>query len=364
MTWNQVEEICSALNQLNPYDKSVVGEILKIEDCNYDRSGNQHQLYGLAVSAKRYCVYKRHNRKLKMIKPSEHGLGFLYLPDRRKRYAPEDCKDRDNSYPCWVVEAWERMLADHFRNLADPQSAVVQDDLWFEDFPAVMRIRITTPSVMNALRERDPEAAKPYNFALSPILIEAPPNCTLISSFNKLPERWRTQDYTEIHSLKTVKLFRKYKGVKLVPQTIRHVLWRHFLHPEDKSLAPDGQHCSACTRGLLIRRPIQASTPFQFMGKEIERKVQEGEDISIVESNGPLVYQANRTRNTHAADPGLILRAQRFGLRRLARVSGVSPHAVERFLRGERVFPKTRERMTKAVLKLERSKRKRENLKA
>jgi hypothetical protein len=142
--------------------------------------------------------------------------------------------------------------------------------------------------------------------------------------------------------------------VELVPQTIRHVLWRHFLHPEDKSLAPDGQRCSAYTRGLLIRRPIQALDPFQFMGKEIERKAQEGEDISVVENRKPITYQARRTRNTHAADPGLILRARRFPLRLIMRESGLSQHAIERFLRGERVFPKTRARIAEAVLRLER----------
>lgn len=96
--------------------------------------------------------------------------------------------------------------------------------------------------------------------------------------------------------------------------------------------------------------------PFQFVGKEIERKAQEGEDISVVESGGPITYQAHRTQNTHASDPGLILRAKRFPLRQLSREAGVSQHAVERFLHGDRVHPKTRAAMMKAVLKLERAK--------
>jgi hypothetical protein len=92
------------------------------------------------------------------------------------------------------------------------------------------------------------------------------------------------------------------------------------------------------------------------MGKEIERKAQEGEDISIVENGGPITYQANRTRNTHAGDAGLILRARRFPLREMMRESGLSQHAVERFLRGDRVFPGTRARIMKTVQKLERAK--------
>lgn len=95
-------------------------------------------------------------------------------------------------------------------------------------------------------------------------------------------------------------------------------------------------------------------TPFLFMDKEIERKGQEGEDISIIENSGPMTYSARRTKNTYAADPALIVRARRFPLRKLIGTSGASQHAVERFLEGHRLFPKTRARMINALLKLER----------
>jgi hypothetical protein len=131
VTWKQVEQICAKLNRLNPYNKKLVGEILKIEDCNYDRAKNQHQLYGLAVSAKRYVIYTRRKSKIEIIKPSEHGLGIVYVPDKRKRYTPKDCKDRDTSYPRWIVEAWERLLDDYFRSVSDPENALVSHELWF-----------------------------------------------------------------------------------------------------------------------------------------------------------------------------------------------------------------------------------------
>src|ERR1700733_7733113 len=83
---------------------------------------------------------------------------------------------------------------------------------WFDDLPAVMRLRITTPMVMKALRKLDPNAARPFNFAISPILTEHIANCTLISKFNKHPETWMTQEYTEIHSGKKVKLNGKFAG--------------------------------------------------------------------------------------------------------------------------------------------------------
>ena len=135
IAWKEVEEICDELNHLNPYDPKLVGEILKIEDCNYDRAGNQHQLYGLAVSAKRYVVYKRKKDGIEIIKPSEHGLGIVFVPDKRKRYKPEDCKDQETDYPRWIVEAWARLLDDHFRKIKDPEDALLTRELWFDKLP-------------------------------------------------------------------------------------------------------------------------------------------------------------------------------------------------------------------------------------
>lgn len=159
-------------------------------------------------------------------------------------------------------------------------------------------------------------------------------------------------------NLKTLKLFGRYKGKELLPQTLSAIVWRHYLHPEDKSLAPDGERCGPYTRGLLRRRPIQAIIPFVYIGKEIERKAQEGEDISVAENAGPMKYQSGQTLNTRAADPALIQRGKRFGVRQLIRASGAHQRAVERFLRGARVHPSTRTRLAKAIEKLEKEARK------
>lgn len=54
------------------------------------------------------------------------------VPDKRKRYKPNDCKDQQNDYARWVVEAWERLLSEHFRNIKDPENALVSRKLWFD----------------------------------------------------------------------------------------------------------------------------------------------------------------------------------------------------------------------------------------
>jgi len=353
ITWKQVRGLCRRLNNLNPYDKTVVEEILKIEDSNFDHNGNQRQLYGLAVSAKRYVIYARENETIEIVKPSEHGLGIVYVPDKRPRYKPVNCKDQETSYPRWIVEAWERLLVEHFRNLEDPENALVSQQLWFDNLPAIMRVRITTPNVLKALRKRDPGAAKPYNFAHSPILINPSSDCTLIAPGSKKFAEWIARDYTEIHTGQTVKLFSEYNGRFLTPQTLSSVIWRHYLHPEDKSLSPDGERCGPYTRGLLLRRPIQAMTPLIFIGKEIERRSQEGEDVSVLEHSGPVKYHHGQRVKTRAADAGAIARARRFGLRQLMREAGTSQHSVQRFLEGKPVHPATRARLEECVRRLE-----------
>jgi hypothetical protein len=362
ITWKELDEICEQVNRLNPYDPTRVTDILKIEDCNYDRRGRQHQLYGLAVSAKRYVVYTRRKQQVEIIKPSEHGLGIVFVPDKRKRYKPVECKDQETGYARWIVETWERLLDDHFRKITAPENALVTRGLWFAQFPAMMRVRVTTPNVLMALRQRDPGAGKPYNFALSPILVDPPTECTLVAPFSKRPETWLSQPYTEIHSGETIHLGGEWRGSALVPQMLASVLWRHYLHAEDKSLAPDGKKCGPYTSGLLRRRPIEAMRPLRYIGKEIERRAQEGEDIGVTERRGPVEYQPGQTARTRPADASLILRAKQviklFGFRQFMREAGTkSQHAVERFLKGERIHPRTRVRLAHAVEALEHQER-------
>jgi hypothetical protein len=46
--------------------------------------------------------------------------------------------------------------------------------------------------------------------------------------------------------------------------------------------------CAPYTNGLLQWRPIEAMKPFGFIGKEIERKAQEGEDVNALDPSGPI----------------------------------------------------------------------------
>ena len=111
----------------------------------------------------------------------------------------------------------------------------------------------------------------------------------------------------------------------------------------------------AYTRGLLLRRPSEAIIPLIPIGKEIERRSQEGEDISILDTAGPVRYSPRKTANTRPADAALVQRASRFPKKLLRRQSGVSQHAIDRFLNGERIHPATRKKLAQTVEELERS---------
>lgn len=237
--------------------------------------------------------------------------------------------------------------------MKDPENAVVAQELWFGNLPAMMRIRVTTPNVLRALRKREPGAAKPYNFALSPILAQARQNVSLVATFSKHPKDWIARDYTEIHTGDLVHLLGEYRGEKLLPLTLSGVLLRHYLHPEEKSLGPSYEHGDGSTKGLLRRRPLKAIIPFNLIGKEVERRAQEGEDVSILESPGPIRYHAGQRAKTRSGDPALILRARPFGVRPIMLASGVSQHSVQRFLAGNPVHPATRAKLAQAIEKLE-----------
>ena len=53
-------------------------------------------------------------------------------------------------------------------------------------------------------------------------------------------------------------------------------------HPEAKSLAPDSTQCQANTGGLLQRAHVIAGE-FRYVGKETDRKWEEGDDMTVLE---------------------------------------------------------------------------------
>ena len=93
--------------------------------------------------------------------------------------------------------------------------------------------------------------------------------------------------------------------------------------------------------------------PFEFIGKEVERAAQEGEDISTLESGGPIKYQAGQTAKTRAADVGLRMKLNQFSLNQLQQ-SGLSRDTIIQAKPRARLHPESRILLAQAVEKLER----------
>jgi hypothetical protein len=142
LSWKEVDEIAARFAKINPYaDKSR--SILKIERDNYDpETGEQRQVYCLAIASKRYALFLRdkHGNPVLLQKGinnredrwSEHGLGHLRNP------LNPDSEDRD-----WIPQAWISIIR---RSLGLPAQS-----LGFEEEPAMGRVPITSPTAMRSL---------------------------------------------------------------------------------------------------------------------------------------------------------------------------------------------------------------------
>ena len=107
LSYTAVKAIAKRFSVLNPYSAKAVREILKIEDINFVGSNPRNQpqqLFGYAVSAKRYALFTKSRSSISIVKCSGHGLGYLLSPVKAR---PED---EDLETPGWISEAWAWLL--------------------------------------------------------------------------------------------------------------------------------------------------------------------------------------------------------------------------------------------------------------
>jgi hypothetical protein len=115
-------------------------------------------------------------------------------------------------------------------------------------------------------------------------------------------------------------------------------------HPEAKSLAPDGTPCEAETSGLLKRAHVIAGE-FRYVGKESDRKWEEGDDISVLEFK---TTEYGRARKV-VADTAIADEIRAIGIRKTMELTKMSQHTIEKLVRGEAVKRKTHEHVLKAI---------------
>ncbi|MFI5420221.1 MAG: hypothetical protein ACHQ1H_04580, partial [Nitrososphaerales archaeon] len=152
LSWIDVQDIVDRFASLNPYDSKIVkGSILNLVDSNHidsDSAKQRRQLYGYSIAAKRYALYERVHKDIKVVDPKAHGVGFLYPP----QHSP---KDWDRDVPQWIYEMWDYIV----RGALNLER---KDPAWVE-IPQMMRLNISTYNVLKLLGNW--ELARPIIFS-------------------------------------------------------------------------------------------------------------------------------------------------------------------------------------------------------
>jgi hypothetical protein len=164
---------------------------------------------------------------------------------------------------------------------------------WIEA-PQVMRLNITTYNVLKMLGNW--EVARPCNFLLLPMVDplfgyafdrRANEKILLVCPFSSKQDQWFDLECVNVHDGKRYKMLncRQNSDIShnvVFPSQFARLMIEYQEHPEAKSLAPDGTPCQPNTSGLLQRAHVVADE-IRYVGKETDRKWEEGDDISILE---------------------------------------------------------------------------------
>ncbi len=317
----KVLEIARRFRSLNPY--AFGGDLLKVEDVNYTNSdpktGTLRTVHGYAISSKRYALLEGS----KIIEVKGHGLGYLMSP------ASEGEVD-------WMETAWQYVLR------VDQVLWEGSDPAWL-DYPAMMKIPVSSPAVLGRLKE----FVKPYDFVLAPILLtdsldaeERAEKPILITRFTKHSKEWLDATFYNVRTGKECRIrVGDGKNGRILVKSYRQILHQYLYHPECKFAGPDGRPCDPWTRGVLQRRHIIAGS-FNYCGKEFKRKLEQGpvdHDIDVKCK----VYENGRV----AADPETLRQLATLSEREISDATGVHRTTIRLFRHGGTVTPRTYQRI-------------------
>ncbi|HMD13766.1 MAG TPA: hypothetical protein VKI62_04010, partial [Bacteroidota bacterium] len=336
LSWENVDRIARRFDSLSPYNRTIVPDLLRLTKENFNKKGIQRQLYGLSIAAKRYAlyttkcgnVYCNHSNCIKIIDPKAHGLIF---------FAPGD--EREKGLPKWWWELWRFLLALEFKQIKDPEfkvlmiggkavdagtaTAIDGQPKWIS-LPAMMKMRISTPHFLEQMKGK----VSPFGFVLHPRTREKA-KLTLLTPFSKNREMWAKSLCVNTRDGKSYRLD-EISRADLI--TLGDVLCGYIQHPEIKSLGPNGEKCSAETRGLLRRIPIKGGLHHPI-GKEISR-FEQGQDDFIENTDDVCIrYDGGRV----AANESLKAEIKKLGLRKTTKETGLDRKTIRAVLSGKKV---------------------------
>jgi len=292
---------------------------------NWDKNKKPRQLFGYSVATKRYALYTKTENDIEIVEPKGHGLGFFYPPTKSP-------KDWEREIPQWIFEAWDWII----RGVL---SLKRETPPWF-DLPVMMRLTLSTPH--HALRNiaKGP-LTRPNNFMMIPQICRfgLPENVeadkfTLIASFSSQREKWMQSQCINIHDPESpfYELTDVYDGRRALVRNFFMLLESYKNHPEAKSLSHDGRPCDPETRGLLKRAYIVANWPPLYIGKESDKRWEEGDDLSLLDFKA-IQY---RRKGNAVADDEQLARIVKVPKREFMRRK-INQHTLEKICRNEAV---------------------------
>jgi hypothetical protein len=378
LSWDQVDEIVGRFEALNPYDREVVpGSILKTEEVNFDSAGNRRQLWTFPISAKRYPLYtltQGHPALARVIDldddedadiPDEsaqldqladakqHGLGHLCNP-----------LNPDDQSRSWIDESggiWDHIV----RTDALGQQA---DEPYWLDRPAVGRFNVSTPRLSRAFNRFNHgkphwRQVRPFNFMLvahSGALDrgQLTSRFLLVTRYEKDPSKWtrlrwiNVYDPSHSYNIRSGKAHSTPGSTTVVVKTYRDVLADYRVHPEAKSLGPDGEPCDKQTVGLLSRRHVTPILPLRHRGKEGQWIDQREAGVGDPDTTHTEYREPGQDPLSQLTVPTLRKLAGELkpGAAQIAAGAGVSQHTVERAVVGKLTGTTTRAREARAKL--------------
>ena len=262
---------------------------------------------------------------MKLVKPSQHGLGHLLNP------ADPESENRD-----WITDSWQWLLTDA---LGLPNA----EPTWF-DRPAVGRLSVSSPHLRQLLRHVNHGRAygdqiKPFNFLLIAFVsvLERPADdqhMVLITRYERDPRAWPQLPWTNRNSTRSYTITTEpshgYERPGLVTvKTYRDTLREYATHPEAKSAEPNGGPCTRRTTGLLERRHVTART-ITHIGKEANQLEDVQSGLHARQDDVLNAYDDTEELRFEAALPQL----RELGPREVARRTGHSIGAVHAVLVG------------------------------
>jgi hypothetical protein len=322
LSYAEIDAIRSKLNVLNPYDPSVVPDLVKLEPENQPADPALGPLRAVAVSAKRYALYRIGPGGPVIVKASNHGLGLFRSPDGRR-------PGWHQPWPEWVDHAWSGIIREA-EGLPPPEPPARLD------LPALSQLPISSPAILapfEAVNRGRPYGAsvKPHGFLL---VGHADPLTSVgrmvpIRPFASDPAAamgpgWLNRvDGSPIEV--TTRPSPRAGVVRL--RTLADILLEYARHPEYKSADPAGGRGLRSSRGVLPRLAVEAAGLPVHIGKESNR-LDEEESGAVLDAEAIYAEYHDARAEWTAVVPALRRIRRARGWRILASASGLSERAI------------------------------------